>query len=74
MIACGLSLKHRAKFGRLKSMSGIKVLSGKGVFGLSKQDMGVPSSAQQGSGLKKDLGLEISRLGERSNLDSKRLT
>ena len=59
MIACGLSLKHRAKYGRLKSMSGIKVLSGKGVFGLSKQDMGVPSSAQQGSGLKKDLGLEI---------------
>ena len=33
MIACGLSLAHRAKFGRLKkkAMSGIKVLSASGI-------------------------------------------
>ena len=33
MIACGLSLKHRARFGRLKkkAMSGIKVLTASGI-------------------------------------------
>jgi len=33
MIACGLSLAHRAKFGRLKkkAMSGIKVLTASGI-------------------------------------------
>ena len=53
MIACGLSLAHRAKYGKLKSR--IMVLTGKGLFGLSRQDMGAPS----GSGLKRDPGPEM---------------
>ena len=60
MIACGLSLAHRAKYGmKKKPFSSIKVLTGNGVFGITKQDMGVPSSAQQGSGLKKDPGPDM---------------
>jgi hypothetical protein len=58
MIASGLSLKHRARYGRLKY--------GKGMFGLSKQDMGVPSSSQQGSGIKKDAGPELAVMPRRA--------
>ena len=59
MIACGLSLKHRARYGRLKKY-------GKGMFGLSKQDMGVPSSSQQGSGIKKDAEPELAVMPRRA--------
>ena len=63
MIACGLSLKHRARYGRLKK-------HGKGVFGLSKQDMGVPSSSQQGSGIKKD-ALVVASAKPKANHENK---